>query len=115
MDRPLIPKGYATFLEPQKMSTEISAQELEWWKRQWDELKNVSAFRYQSKSIKISYLCMFVDRVILNAISYRRFNQERDLLAAILEYVNERLHPTMIKQLNMLRSTIEGQKTCDFL
>ena len=35
---------------------------------------------------------------------------------AILEYVNDRLHPTMIKQLNEWRSTIEeGQKTCDFL
>ena len=57
-----------------------------------------------------------IDREILNAIGYRRFNQERDLLAAVLEYVNERLHPTMIKQLNVLRSRIKGgQKTCDFL
>ena len=38
------------------------------------------------------------------------------MLAAILEYINERLHPTMIKQLNVLRTQIEGgQKTCDFL
>ena len=57
---------------------------------------------------------MVVDREILNVIGYRRFNQKKDLLAAILEYVNERLHPTMIKQLNMLISQI-GQKTCDFL
>ena len=34
LDRPLIPKGYTTLLEPKKMSTEISAQELEWWTRQ---------------------------------------------------------------------------------
>ena len=62
MDRPLIPKGYATSLEPQKMPTEISAQELEWWTRQWEALKNDSSFGYQSEQIKISYLCMFVDR-----------------------------------------------------
>ena len=59
---------------------------------------------------------MFVDREILNAIEYRKFNQERDLLAAILGYVNVRLHQMMTKQLNVLRTQIEGgQKTCDFL
>ena len=49
--------------------------------------------------IKISYLCQFIDRQILNAIGYKRFNQEKDILAAVLEYVNDRFHPTMIKQL----------------
>ena len=59
---------------------------------------------------------MFVDREILNAIEYRKFNQERDLLAAILGYVNVRLHQKMINQLNVLRTQMEGgQKTCDFL
>ena len=59
---------------------------------------------------------MLVEREILNTIVYRNFNQERDFQAAILEYVNERLHPTMIKHLNVLRAQIEGgQKTCDFL
>ena len=59
---------------------------------------------------------MLVDREILNTIGYKNINQERNLLAAILEYVNERLHPTMIKQLNVLRTQIKGgQKTCDFL
>ena len=38
------------------------------------------------------------------------------MLTAILEYLNERFHPMRIKQLNVLRSQIEGgQKTCDFL
>ena len=59
---------------------------------------------------------MFVYREILNAIEYRKFNQERDLLAAILGYVNVRLHQMMIKQLNVLRTQIEGgQNTCHFL
>ena len=98
------------------MLTDISAQELEWWTRQREALKNASGFGYQSEAIKISYLCQLIDREILNAIGYRRFNQERDLLVAVLEYMNDRLHPTMIKQLNVLRSTTEGgQKTCDFL
>ena len=98
------------------MSMEISAQEFEWWIREWEAFKSTSVFRYQSETIKISYLCQLIDREILNAIHYRRFNLERDLLAAVLEYVNDRLHPTMIKQLNVLRSTIEGgQKNCDFL
>ena len=108
LDRPVIPKGYAILLERQKMSTKISAQELKWWTRQWEALKNASAFGYQSETIKISYLCQFIDRNILNAIGYRRFSQERDLLVAVLEYVNDRLHPTMIKQFNVLRSRIEG-------
>ena len=33
MGRHLIPKGYATALQPQMMSTEITAQELDWWTR----------------------------------------------------------------------------------
>ena len=116
MDRHLILKGYASSLAPQIMSTEISAKELEWWTREWEALKNTSAFGYQTEQIKISYLCKLVDREILNAIGYRNFNLERDLLAAILEYVNERLHPTMIKQLNILRTQMKGgQNTCDFL
>ena len=42
--------------------------------------------------------------------------EEKRLLDAILKYVNDRLHPTIIKQVKKWRSTIEpGQKTCDFL
>ena len=89
------------------MSTEITAQELEWWTRQWEALKNTSAFGHQSKHVKISYLCTFMDKEILNAIGYRNFDQEWNLLAAVLEYEYERLHPTMIKQLNVLKTQIE--------
>ena len=67
-------EGYASSLEPQKMSTEITAQELEWRIRQWEALKNTSAFGYKAKQIEASYLCMFVDSEILNAIKYRKFN-----------------------------------------
>ena len=60
-DKPILWKGYAQSFEPAKMSTHISAQELEQWLRQWDALKNASAFSYQIDHIKISYLCEFVD------------------------------------------------------
>ena len=46
VNRPIIPKGYATLLEQEKMSTEISPQELGLWTRQSEALKNASAFRY---------------------------------------------------------------------
>ena len=79
-------------------------------------MQNASAFMHQAKHVKIRYLCTFVDKEILNAIGYRNFNQERTLLAVVLDYVNERLHPTMIKQLNVLKTQIEEeQETCDFL
>ena len=44
LDRPTLPKGYAQSLEPLKMSTDISPQELERWLRKWDDLKNASGF-----------------------------------------------------------------------
>ena len=103
-------------LEPVKMSTDITAQELKWWVRQWGALKNTSAFRYQDKHVKISYICMFMDKKILNAIEYRSSTGEKTLLDAILGYVRERLNPTQIKQLNVLKAHIEGgQRTCDIL
>ena len=68
MDRPLIPKGYAISLEPQKVSTEVTARGLEWWIRQGEALKTTSVFGYQAEHIKISHLCMFVDREVLNAV-----------------------------------------------
>ena len=79
-------------------------------------LKNTSGFRYQDEHIKISYLCTFMDKDILNAIEYRSFTEEKTLLDANLDYIRKRLHPTQIKQLNVLKAHIEGgQKTCNFL
>ena len=97
----VIPKGYAPYLEGIKLSTNISAQELEWWIRQWDTFKNVSELSYHNEAIKISYLCNFIDRYILNAVGYRRFIREKELLKAILGYVNDCLHPILIKQLEV--------------
>ena len=57
--------------------------------------------------MKISYLYNFVDRDILNTVGYRRLKEEKGLLEAILGYVKDHLHPMLIKQLNMWRSTIE--------
>ena len=48
-----------------------------------------------------------MDKEILNAIGYRSFSKEKDLLEAILGFVGERLHPTHIKQLNVLKAQIE--------
>ena len=66
-----------------------------------------NAFGYQNDAMKISYLCNFVDLYILNAVGYRRFKEEKGLLEAILGYVKDHLHPMLIKQLNMWRTTIE--------
>ena len=91
-EKPVIPKGYSQFLELVKLSTDISSQKLEWWLRQRDALKNVSVFGYQNDAIKMSYLCNFVDRDILS----RRFKEEKGLLAAILGYIYDSLHPILI-------------------
>ena len=66
-----------------------------------------NAIGYQNNAVKISYLYNFVDRDILNMVGYRRLKEEKGLLEAILGYVKDHLHPMLIKQLNMWRSTIE--------
>ena len=57
--------------------------------------------------MKISYSYNFVYRDILNMVWYRRFKEEKGFLEVILGYVKDHLHPMLIKQLNMWRSTIE--------
>ena len=76
----------------------------------------MSAFGYQNDAIKNGYLCNFVNRDILNTLGYRKFTKERELLKAILDYVNDHLHSMFIKKLEIWRSTIElGMKICDHL
>ena len=96
-DKPNAPLGYPTSLEPTKLTTDITASEMEWWLRQWTSLKNVSEFRYLGDQIKILCVCQFVDRDILNAVGDRKFKEEKRLLGAIVEYLNEWLHPTLIR------------------
>ena len=67
----------------------------------------MNAFGYQNDAMKISYLYNFVDCDILNTVGYRRFKEEKGLSEAILGYVKDHLHPMLLKQLNMWRSTIE--------
>ena len=51
--------------------------------------------------MKISYRCQFVERDILSVVGHKKFKEEGKLLEAIIDYINERLHPIIICQLNL--------------
>ncbi len=91
----------ATTLKPEELTSSIQAHDMTAWREQWTEFKDNSAFSKLGDKSVIAYLKTCVSREILVAVNYKEKNTEKDLLDAIQEYLDTKVHPKVIRQLEI--------------
>merc|ERR1712115_39668 len=82
----------------------IQAHEMSVWFEQWAAFKNNSAFGSQGEAAVLAYLQQCVSRDILLAVGYRDKHTEKDLLDAIRLYLDSKIHPKILHQLEIWKS-----------
>ena len=97
-------KGVATSLKPEELTSQIAAHEMSLWIEQWEEFKHNSVFSKHGEESIIAYLKSCVSRDILNAISYKTLSTEKEYLVAIKKYLDTKVHPKVIRQLEIWRA-----------
>ena len=97
-------KGVATTLKPVELTSSIQAHEMTAWREQWEEFKDNSAFSKLGEKSVLAYLKHCVSREILIAVNYKEKNTEEELLEAIQEYLDTKVHPKIIRQLEIWRA-----------
>ena len=97
-------KGVASALKPEELTSSIAAQDMSLWVEQWNEYKENSAFSKQGEKSIIAYLKTCVSRDILSAIDYKRHRTEQAMLNAIQAYLDTKVHPKIIRQLEIWRA-----------
>merc|ERR1712115_119490 len=102
--RPSEIRGVATMLKPEELTASIQAHEMSVWFEQWAAFKNNSAFGSQGEAAVLAYLQQCVSRDILLAVGYRDKRTEKDLLDAIRLYLDSKIHPKIIRQLEIWKS-----------
>ena len=102
--RPPEIKGVANALKPVELTVSIQAHEMIAWRVQWVEYRDNLAFsNFGEKSI-LAYLKQCVSREILIAVNYKEKNTEEELLQAIQEYLDTKVHLKVIRQLEIWRA-----------
>ena len=99
--KPLEIKGVATALKPEELTSSIAAHDMSVWVEQWNEFKENSAFSRQGENSIIAYLKTCVWRDILSAIDYKTLKTEKEMLDAIQAYLDTKVHPKVIRQLEI--------------
>ena len=94
-------KGVATALKPEELTSSIAAHDISMWVEQWSEFKDNSSFSKLGEASIIAYLKTCVSRDILAAIDYKKLKTEKEMLDKILEYLNTKVHLTVIRQLEI--------------
>merc|ERR1712115_661128 len=102
--RPSEIRGVATMLKPEELTASIQAHEMTVWTEQWAAFCDNSAFGTQGEAAILAYLQQCVSREILLAVGYRDKHTEKDLLDAIKLYLDTKIHPKIIRQLEIWRS-----------
>merc|ERR1712101_70156 len=97
-------KGLATTLKPVELTSSIQAHDMTAWREQWEEFKDNSAFSKLGEKSVLAYLKHCVSREILIAVNYKEKNTEEELLEAIQEYLDTKVHPKIIRQLEIWRA-----------
>ena len=97
-------KGVASALKPEELTSSIAAHDISVWVEQWNEFKENSAFSKQGEKSIIAYLKTCVSRDILSAIDYKNRNTEKEMLDAIRAYLDTKVHPKIIRQLEIWRA-----------
>merc|ERR1712215_405093 len=92
-------KGVATTLKPVELTVSIQAHEMTAWREQWTEFRDNSAFSAHGEAAVLAYLKQCVSREILIAVNYKEKDTEEELLQAIQEYLDTKVHPKVIRQL----------------
>ena len=99
--RPPEIKGVATTLKPVELTVSIQAHEMTAWREQWTEFRDNSAFSAHGEAAVLAYLKQCVSREILIAVNYKEKDTEEELLQAIQEYLDTKVHPKVIRQLEI--------------
>ena len=68
------------------------------------EFRDNSAFSAHGEQAVLAYLKQCVSREILIAVNYKEKNMEEELLKAIQEYLDTKVHPKVIRQLEIWRA-----------
>merc|ERR1712208_103329 len=88
-------------LKPVELTISIQAHEMTTWIEQWKEFRDNSAFSLLGEKAILAYLKQCVSREILIAVNYKEKNTEEELLQAIQEYLDTKVHPKVIRQLEI--------------
>merc|ERR1712215_352436 len=99
--RPPEIKGVATTLKPVELTVSIQVHEMTAWREQWTEFRDNSVFSAHGEAAVLAYLKQCVSREILIAVNYKEKNTEEELLQAIQEYLDTKVHPKEIRQLEI--------------
>ena len=102
--RPPEIKGVANALKPVELTVSIQAHEMTAWREQWVEYRDNSAFSNFGERSILAYLKQCVSREILIAVNYKEKNTEEELLQAIQEYLDTKVHLKVIRQLEIWRA-----------
>merc|ERR1712120_10446 len=102
--RPPEIKGVATTLKPVELTLSIQAHKMTAWREQWVEFRDNSAFSAHGEQAVLAYLKQCVSREILIAVNYKEKNTEEELLQAIQEYLDTKVHLKVIRQLEIWRA-----------
>merc|ERR1712240_524076 len=102
--RPPEIKGVANALKPVELIVSIQAHEMTAWREQWVEYRDNSAFSNLRERSILAYLKQCVSREILIAVNYKEKHTEDELLQAIQEYLDTKVHPKVIRQLEIWRA-----------
>ena len=100
----IIPRGTANALKPDLLTSSITAGEVETWMDKWKEYKLNSVFGSQGEESVLAYLRSCVSQEILVSIDYRKIKSERDFLDKLQDYIEARLHPKRIGQLEVMHT-----------
>merc|ERR1712208_212120 len=91
-------------LKPVELTVSIQAHEMTVWREQWTEFRDNSAFSAHGEAAVLAYLKQCVSREILIAVNYKEKDTEEELLQAIQEYLDTKVHPKVIRQLEIWRA-----------
>ena len=94
-------KGVATALKPDELTSSVAAQDISLWVEQWTEFKENSSFSKLGVASIIAYLKTCVSHDILAAIDYKQLKTDKEMLDKIMDYLNTKVHPTVIRQLEI--------------
>ena len=98
-----IPKDPASVLKPDLLTTSITAGEIEGWMERWNEFKINSAFGTQGQASILAYLKSCISQDILVSINAKHLEMEKEFLEKLRGYIDTRLHPKLIRQLEKMR------------
>merc|ERR1711895_231515 len=94
----------ATTLKPEELTVSIQSHEMTAWREQWAAFRDNSPFCNHGEAAILAYLKQRVSREILLAVNYREKNTEDELLQAIQDYLDTKIHPKVIRQLEIWRA-----------